>query len=266
GAYSRAQTIPQRLQQSSMRITEVLYPTLVGRHTKGDAHGFDRALIDSIRYETIGMLLIAAAIGGAAHAVLAIFGPGFSLATTALALLILYPALASITVTQTQALWAIDRPWRTSVIAMVRLVITLTLLVVLTPRIGVTGPAIAMLVGYLAVIALSGISLRASLARPLRVTWPRRERLALVVAYACGFAAAHAVEQVAPSTLGMLLSLAAGCAAYIAAFLACGGLNSRDRARLTDAVAALRARRASQTNSPQQPPPVQVPVASAVDD
>ncbi len=48
----------------------MLYPTLVGRHTTGDGHGFDRALIDSIRYEMIGMLLIAAAIGGTAHAVL----------------------------------------------------------------------------------------------------------------------------------------------------------------------------------------------------
>ena len=48
GAYSRAQMVPQRLQQASMRMSEVLYPTLVGRHTKGDGEGFDRALIDSI--------------------------------------------------------------------------------------------------------------------------------------------------------------------------------------------------------------------------
>ena len=125
GAYSRAQTIPQRLQQASMRITEVFYPTLVGRHTKGDSHGFDRALIDSIRYEMVGMLLIAATIGGAAHSVLKIFGPGFDQATTALALLVLFPALASVTVTQTQALWATSRPGRTSVIAVIRLAFTL---------------------------------------------------------------------------------------------------------------------------------------------
>jgi O-antigen/teichoic acid export membrane protein len=250
GAYSRAQTIPQRLQQSSMRITEVLYPTLVGRHTKGDGHGFDRALIDSIRYETIGMLLIAAAIGGAAHSVLAVFGQGFGTATTALALLILFPALASITVTQTQALWAIDRPGLTSAIAIVRLAITLTLLVVLTPAVGIAGPAIALLAGYLAVIVLSGLSLRPSLARPLRATWPLRERAVLLTSYAAGFAAAHVVEHAEPSTWGMLLALAAGTVAYAVLFLAGGGLNGRDRERLLDAVALIRSRRAKATTAP----------------
>ena len=37
-----------------------------------------RAMIDSIRYEVSGMLLIAAASVGAAHSVLTIFGPGFA--------------------------------------------------------------------------------------------------------------------------------------------------------------------------------------------
>ena len=37
GAYSRALVIPRSLQQASMRITEVLYPTLVGRHTRATA-------------------------------------------------------------------------------------------------------------------------------------------------------------------------------------------------------------------------------------
>ncbi len=263
GAYSRAQTIPQRLQQSSMRITEVLYPTLVGRHTKGDGHGFDRALIDSIRYEAIGMLLIAAAIGGAAHSVLAVFGPGFGTATTALALLILFPALASITVTQTQALWATNRPGLTSAIAVVRLAITLALLIVLTPTMGVTGPAIALLAGYVAVIVLSGLSLRASLTRPLRATWPVRERAALLAAYAAGFAAAHGVEHAVPSTGGMLLALCAGTAAYAVVFLAGGGVNGRDRERLTDAAAMVRSRRAPAAASRPSEEPLQVHVASA---
>ncbi len=264
GAYSRAQTIPQRLQQSSMRITEVLYPTLVGRHTKGDGHGFDRALIDSIRYETIGMLAIAAAIGGAAHSVLAVFGPGFSRATTALALLILFPALASITVTQTQALWATNRPGLTSVIAVVRLAITLALLIVLTPAIGVTGPAIALLAGYLAVIVLSGLSLRPSLARPLRATWPLRERAVLLAAYGAGFAGAHAVEHAVPSTGGMLLALTAGTIAYAVVFLAGGGVNGRDRQRLIEAIAMIRSRRAPVVVASAHPEePLQVQMVSA---
>ena len=90
GAYSRAFSLPNRLQQASLRITEVLYPTLVGRHSEGDRHGFDRALIDSMRYEVIGLLLIGAALGGAAHSVLNVFGPGFSQAAPALALLAVF--------------------------------------------------------------------------------------------------------------------------------------------------------------------------------
>jgi O-antigen/teichoic acid export membrane protein len=249
GAYSRAQTIPQSLQRASLRITEVLYPTLVGRHTQGDGHGFDRALIDSIRYELFGMLLIAAAIGGAAHSVLKIFGPGFSSAALALALLMLYPALASITVAQTQALWATNQPGRTSLIAIVRLVITIALLVVLTPSINLAGPAIALLAGYLLVIVMSGLALRSFLARPLRATWPLRERFALMGAYVTGFAAAHVTEHAVPSTAGLLLSLPAGTVAYAATFFVCGGINGRDHRRLIQIAAQTRSWREQRATS-----------------
>jgi O-antigen/teichoic acid export membrane protein len=234
GAFSRAQSVPQRIQQASMRITEVLFPTLVGRHAEGDGTGFDRALIDSIRYEVVGMLLIAAVMGGAAHSVLEMFGPGFASASSAMVLLALFPVLASVTVTQTQALWAVNRPGRTSVIAGVRLIVTMVLLVVLTPSIGMLGPAVALLAGYATVIALNGLTLRSVLAEPLRATWPLHERLALLGAYAAGFAAAHWIEQLAPSTVGLLLSMAGGAVAYTAALLACGGLNVRDRQRLLE--------------------------------
>ena len=242
GAYSRALSLPQRLQQASLRITEVLYPTLVGRHSEGDGHGFDRALIDSIRYEVIGLLLIAAALGGAAHSVLNVFGPGFGQAAPALVLLAVFPAMASITVAQTQALWAVNRPGLTSVIAIVRLAITIGLLIALTPSLGVVGPAIALLAGFAAVIVLSGIALRPVLKRPLRATWAIRERFALAVAYAAGFAAAHAMESVTPSIAGVVACVTAGSLAYVAAFLLLGGLNDRDRHRLAEALVRVRAR------------------------
>jgi O-antigen/teichoic acid export membrane protein len=254
GAYGRAYTIPQRLWQSSNRISEVLYPTLVGRHTTGDGHGFDRALIDSIRYEMFGMLLIAAAIGGAAHSVLDLFGPGFGRAASALALLALFPALASITLSQTQALWATNRPGRTSVSATVRLVVTMTLLVVLTPSIGIIGPAVALLAGYLAFIILTGIALRMTLTRPLRATWPVRERFALLAAYAAGFAAAHATEHAIPSTAGLVLCLLAGAVVYAVAFLVCGGINLRDRGRLTEIIGWAQSRRDRRAISRQPRP------------
>jgi O-antigen/teichoic acid export membrane protein len=242
GAYSRALSLPQRLQQASLRITEVLYPTLVGRHSEGDGHGFDRALIDSIRYEVIGLLLIAAALGGAAHSVLRVFGPGFDQAAPALALLTLFPAMASVTVAQTQALWAVNRPGFTSLIAVARLAITIGLLIAITPPLGIVGPAIALLAGYVMVIVLSGIVLRPFLKRPLRATWPLRQRFALLGAYAAGFAAAHGVEQLVSSIPGVVLCLAAGTLAYAAAFLALSGLDDRDRRRLGELLARVRAR------------------------
>lgn len=243
GAYSRAMSLPQRLQQASLRVTEVLYPTLVGRHSEGDFHGFDRALIDSIRYEVVGMLLIAATLGGAAHSVLAVFGPGFSRAAPALALLAIFPALASVTVAQTQALWAVNRPGATSVIAIARLVVTIALLVVLTPNAEIVGPALALLAGYVLVIVLSGIALRPSLARPLRATWPIRERLSLLLAYAAGFGAAHACEEVfATPVFAVALGVLAGSLAYVAVFLLTGGANQRDRERASHVLEKLRSR------------------------
>jgi O-antigen/teichoic acid export membrane protein len=250
GAFSRALTIPQRLQQVSNRITEVLYPTLVHRHTTGDGEGFDRALVDSIRYEVVGMLLLAAAIGGSAHSVLAIFGPGFSRATPALVLLLLYPALASITVTQTQALWATNRPGRTSLIAIARLCVTLAMLLILTPKLHVVGPAVALLVGYLFVALLSGIALRPVMNRPARATWSWHERAALALAYACGFVAAHLIEQATPQAPGIIASIAAGSAAYLAAFVAFGGVNDRDRRRLRELRDRNRSRRAKSAITP----------------
>lgn len=234
GAYSRALVVPQSLQQASLKITAVLFPTLVGRHRDGDGHGFDRALIDSIRYEVSGMLLLGAVIGGAAHSLLNIFGPGFGQAAPALVLLALSPALSSVSVMQTQALWAVDRPGLTSIIAFVRLAVAIGLLVLLTPSMHMLGPALALLGGHLVVVVFSGIVLHRHLARPLRATWPLRERFALAIAYAGGFAAANGVQHVVPSTAGLPLCLLAGVTAYSLALLACGGLNERDRNRLAD--------------------------------
>jgi O-antigen/teichoic acid export membrane protein len=245
GAYSRALVIPQKVQQASMRITEVLFPTLVGRHADGDGHGFDRAMIDSIRYEVVGMLLLAAALGGAAHSVLDLFGPGFSPAVPALVLLLFFPVLASISITQTQALWAVNRPGLTSLVSIARMAVTIVLLVTLTPKMNYAGPAIALLAGMLVAIVLFGLALRHHLTRPLRATWPLRERFALVLAYAAGFGAANGIERAAPSLAALPLCLAAGSLAYVAVLVLCGGVNRRDRERIDALAARVRSRRAS---------------------
>ncbi len=262
GAYSRAQSIPERLQQVNQLIAQVLYPTLVRRRSSGDGEGFDRALIDSIRYALIGTLLIAAAFGGSAHSLLGIFGPGFNRAAPALALLMLSPVLSAIWSAQSMAFLAVGRPGLTSVIALVRLALTLVLTVALTPTIGITGPALAILAGSLLQVVWGLIAMRPFLSQSLHLTWPLRERFPPVVAYACGFGAALAVEHAVPSTAGLLLSLSAGTLAYFAVFALSGGVNGRDRRRLAEGAERVKAWRGRGSVAPvgdAELPPVQGP-------
>lgn len=242
GAYSRAQMIPERLQTVNMRIAEVLYPTLVSRREQQDPDGFDRALIDSVRYALFGMLLVAAVGGGAANHVLEVFGPGFSTAAPALALLLLFPALMSIIFAQNQALMAVSRPGATSVVQLGRLALTVGLTVVLAPKFAITGPAIALLAGLAFALGCNSLVLRPYLSRPARSTWPLRQQLALLGAYCAGFLAARQVEHALPSVAGLLASLAAGALSYILVLIAFGAINHRDRERRSDAVRMLRAR------------------------
>jgi len=251
GAYSRAQTIPERLQQVNLRIVEVLYPTLVGRRSKGDHEGFDRALTDTIRYALFGLLLIAAVFGGTAHEILDVFGPGFNRATHVLMLLIVYPALNSITIAQSQALLAVDRPGLTSIVSLARMTLTIIATVLLTPAIGIMGPAIALVGGLVFDVIWKTLVLHPYLSQPLRVIWPRRQRFALVGGYAGGFAAAYAVAAALPSLAGLLAGLVVGTLAYLAALFVCGGINHRDRARLTELRDTIRARRAARRASPE---------------
>jgi O-antigen/teichoic acid export membrane protein len=243
GAYGRALTIPQRLQQANSRIVEVLYPTLVGRRARGDHEGFDRALIDSIRYALMGLLLIAAVCGGSAHSILEIFGPGFSRASGALALLVLYPALASIVATQTQALYVVDRPGLTSTIGIARLLVTIALTILLAPNMGIAGPAVALLAGFVLDVLWKTAALMPMLSRPLRVTWSLRERLGLLGAYIAGFLAANAIEHLAASATlppRLALSLLAGAVAYWVVLLTTA-INRRDQHRLRETIEAWRA-------------------------
>jgi O-antigen/teichoic acid export membrane protein len=240
GAYSRAQTVPDRLQQVNFRIDEVLYPTLVGRRARGDGPGFDRALLDTIRYGLMGMFAVASVCGGAGHAILSLFGPGFVRATGAFALLIAYPALAVIASAQTQALLALDRPALTSVIATARMVTTIPLTVLLTPAIGIAGPAVALLGGFLVDIAWKTCALAPCMSSPLSQTWPRRQRAALLSAYACGFLAAFGVAGAASSLGRLALGLVLGSVCYSAALYAGGAINGRDRERLREGIALAR--------------------------
>ena len=92
------------------RVIESLLPTLVERRGGEDDAGWDRALVDSMRYTATAMLLPAAAGAGAATGLMDLFGPGFSQGSDALAIALAVPPLATMLVATRLALLAEDRP------------------------------------------------------------------------------------------------------------------------------------------------------------
>lgn len=243
GAYDRAWQLARRFNELNWRITEMLFPTLVERRAQGDHAGFDRALVETMRYCAIGMLLLAAAGGGAAHAVMALFGAGFDRAADGLVVMLLAPAAFTLAAVQRQALIAVDRPWLSSAVVMLRMVVTVVLIVALAPPLGITGAGVAMLAGAAASMVWMSVAMRAYMQRPLRALWPLREMAALALAYGAGFAAARGVDVALPGLAALAPALAAGTLAYAAVLLAAGGVNARDRERIRSGRAALARRR-----------------------
>jgi O-antigen/teichoic acid export membrane protein len=240
GAYNRAWTLARRFVEGNWMVTEMLLPTLVERRTDGDTAGFDRALVDTIRYAAIGLLLVAAVAGGAAHGVMALFGPGFDVAADALAVLLLVPAVVGVTAIQRTALLAADRPGITSVIMVARLAVTLAATLILTWRLGVTGAALGVLSGAVVSASWMATVTRRYLTTPLRALWPVREMAALASAFGAGFLTARTIEGALDSLVGLVPALLAGIAVYATVYWLGGGINSRDRLRLAGALARVK--------------------------
>jgi O-antigen/teichoic acid export membrane protein len=243
GAWNRAWTLGDRLSYATNRITEMLLPTLVERNAGGDRAGFDRSLIDTLRYAMVGMLMAAAAGGGAAHGVMDLFGPGFDEAADALAIILLVPATATAGQILTMALLAVNRPGATSIPYIGGMVITIAGSIALTVWIGVTGTALGALAGE--VVSLAGLYLltRRALSAPVHRLWPPGQVVALLAAYAAGFGAARWVDMTLPGPPGLVVALGAGSLAYVAVFALLGGIGERDRTRLATVRAKRRARK-----------------------
>ncbi len=243
GGFNRAYTIGQRFMELNYRLSEMLFPTLLERRAQGDFHGFDRALVDTIRYCAVGMLWPAAAAGGAALGVMRIFGHGFTNATGALVFSLLLPAACTIAFLQRHAAISLNRPGMSSWSAGLRMLVTLTATIGLAQVIGATGAALAVVLGFLAdSLFMYGVT-RSYLATPLRVLWPLRQVLAMLASYAGGFATAHVLYASIGGVGGLLIALIAGTIAYAIIFVTVGGLNRRDRERASQLITRLRARR-----------------------
>lgn len=232
GAFNRALVLTSRFQDLTTKITEMLFPTLVARREAGDGRGFDRALIDTLRYSTLMMLVVASVGGGGAFAIMDLFGPGFAAAAPAFSILMLLPAVTTVAVIQSYALYAVDRPGLASWIAIGRLVVTVALGYGLTRAIGLEGAAIGLVGGAVFDVVWKSVVVRQYLTRPVRELWSLRQMVAAGVAYAGGFVAAHAVHELVPALAALPLTLAAGAWGFAALFYFGGGLNERDRERI----------------------------------
>jgi O-antigen/teichoic acid export membrane protein len=214
----------------------MVFPTLVERHVGEDRLGFDRALMDSLRYVAGSMLLPAAAGGGAAVGIMDLFGPGFSRASTALAIVLVVPAIATVAAIQIDALLAVGRPIATTVVSAARLAATVPLTIGLTLALGVTGAALGITLGYAIQLAVQVVALRAHLSQPMRLLWPVRQLIGLVSAYAAGYGVSWALDSTLGGMVGVIAGLACGSLAYVLCLLLVGGLLPRDRDRASAAI------------------------------
>jgi O-antigen/teichoic acid export membrane protein len=240
GAYSRAWSLARRFLDLQNRVAEMLLAALVERHARGDRAGFERALVDSMRYTAGALLLPAAVGGGAAAGIMRLYGPGFGTAASALAILLVVPVLMALTGTQVQALIALDRPLSIGVAAIVGLIVTLSATVALAILMGLSGAAIGFVVGTAVQTSIQWITTRSHLTCRVRDLWTVRQFAGLAFAYATSFGTARVVYQAVGGPIGLASALGAGSLVYVATLVLVGGLAPRDRSRASAVVRRLR--------------------------
>ncbi|HST55722.1 MAG TPA: hypothetical protein VLJ42_07490 [Solirubrobacteraceae bacterium] len=233
GAYSRAWMIARRGLELNYRITELLFPTLVERRQAGDPAGFDRALVDSLRYAAVAMLLPAAAAAGAATPIMSVYGAGFAHGADAFAYLVFVPGVMTLSALQSHALFADERALLSSLYGLLRVLVTLLAAVPLTLLYGVSGMGAGMLIGACAQLAPLAAGLPRVLdgASALRELWRTRELLALTLAGATGFGVSRLLALALTRIPALVLAPALGLAAAAVVFVLVGGIEPRDRAR-----------------------------------
>jgi O-antigen/teichoic acid export membrane protein len=243
GAFNRAQMVASRFQQLTMRIVQMLFPTLVARLASGDRRGFDRVLVDTMRYSTALTLMPPAIAGGASVAVMSVFGPGFAQASDALTIVLFNVTLGSLAVIQSYALYAVDRPGLTSWISVARLAVTVAVAIPGTILLGLTGAALGLVAGVATDCLWKQWALRRHLSTPLHELWSARQMLGLLATGGAAFAVSRALTSVIPYPVGLPLILLAGTAAYGLAYSALVGFTPADAQRLRAARRQLTRRR-----------------------
>lgn len=195
GAFSRAQSITIRITDLNYRLAAVIYPSLVRRAEQDDGgESFVRDLMASLGRTFVPLLIALCAAAGGSHTILALFGPEFVRADTALAILFVSTGISTASMIFGEALTALNRPVLTSVGLVLGLIATLAPLPFLSHTYGATGAAVAILVGVL----VSTVFLAVALVRALPGAWAGhrlvRRGLALAVSCVLMYVAVHWVQ------------------------------------------------------------------------
>ena len=149
GAYNRAYGLYQRAASLPVSLSRLYFPTMSALHHRGDRAAMARVHRVSTRYLALLLAPAATWLAASAPAVLAIFGPGFDAAATALAILAGVVVLDCWSRPAGGVLWAADRPGIVSWVYGGVAALNTGLCLLLIPPHGLTGAALANLGGWL---------------------------------------------------------------------------------------------------------------------
>jgi O-antigen/teichoic acid export membrane protein len=235
GAYSRAYSLYVRAGQIPTALGRLYFPTLTALLHRGEREAMIGVYRVSTRYLTLLLLPAATWVAACAPAILAVFGPGFDEAATALSILIFLVVVAGYEKTAGGLLAAFDRPGVVSIIAVATAVVNVALCLVLIPPLELTGAALAnsgsWLLGTAAMLWLAAGEAR-------RSVWAMLDGAFLVrLAAACAvLAAAAATLRDAP--VALLWQCLVALPAIGAGLLAFRPLSRSDLATVERALAA----------------------------
>jgi O-antigen/teichoic acid export membrane protein len=252
GSYSRAWGISARFVEVNWRLAEIVFPALVAHHANDDRGAFERVYVTALRYATILLVGLAAVAGGAATAIMAVFGAGFESASTALAITLVVPCTTTLATLQASGLLALGFPGATSKVAIASSAVVLVGTGLLAKPLGATGPALAMVIGSVVAIIAGYLITRRHLRPPFRELWPYRQRVSLVVAYAAAFLAGKAMTSLVTGAVGAVPALTVAGLTYCLVILAGGGFMAEDQERFHRLLHKLRRRSGAPAPSPRQ--------------
>jgi len=227
GAFSRASTMAQRLDEAAYRANEMLFPDLVRMHLKNRLESFVSTLARTFRLALAGLLLAAALGGGASEPLMNIFGKGFAAGAGALVFLLLAHVCFVACSMVGSAYNSYGKPQVNSAFGTIRFGVGLSL-VVLLARYGITAASAGLFVGYF----LELVVRVAMMHRILDLPGPVVELgvvVRLLLAYSGGFAASRFVVMAVPGFAGLVLGLGAGFFVFVGLSLGTHLIDTHDR-------------------------------------